>query len=181
MFESGEEIEDKMHKFKYDIEKETGIPWKKKKSYRYLYTLACQKGVILRAFKRMKRGKSDRKDIQMVEEDLDGWVEKIQKIIQNTKPAGWKVENPELEFKPPKHNPVIIKEAGKTRVIYVPTMVELWIQHVIVLILEPIIQGSSYHHSYSSFPKRGSHRGMKAMKRWIQSGKGIRNFAQCDI
>lgn len=50
MFESGEEIEDKMHKFKYDIEKETGIPWKKKKSYRYLYTLACQKGVILRAF-----------------------------------------------------------------------------------------------------------------------------------
>ena len=57
-----------MHKFKYDIEKETGIPWKKKKSYRYLYTLACQKGVILRAFKRMKRGKSDRKDIQMVEE-----------------------------------------------------------------------------------------------------------------
>ena len=67
MFESGEEIEDKMHKFKYDIEKETGIPWKKKKSYRYLYTLACQKGVILRAFKRMKRGKSDRKDIQMVE------------------------------------------------------------------------------------------------------------------
>ena len=110
-----------MHKFKYDIEKETGIPWKKKKSYRYLYTLACQKGVILRAFKRMKRGKSDRKDIQMVEEDLDGWVEKIQKIIQNTKPAGWKVENPELEFKPPKHNPVIIKEAGKTRVIYVDT------------------------------------------------------------
>ena len=80
MSESGEEIEDKMHKFKYDIEKETGIPWKKKKSYRYLYTLACQKGVILRAFKRMKRGKSDRKDIQMVEEDLDGWVEKIQKI-----------------------------------------------------------------------------------------------------
>lgn len=170
-----------MHKFKYDIEKETGIPWKKKKSYRYLYTLACQKGVILRAFKRMKRGKSDRKDIQKAEEDLDGWAEKIQKIIQNTKPAGWKVENPELEFRPPKHNPVIIKEAGKTRVIYVPTMVELWIQHVIVLVLEPIIQGSSYHHSYSSFPKRGSHRGMKVMRRWIKTGKGIRNFAQCDI
>ena len=89
MFESGEEIEDKMHKFKYDIEKETGIPWKKKKSYRYLYTLACQKGVILRAFKRMKRGKSDRKDIQMVEEDLDGWVERIR-----SQPDGrWKIRN----------------------------------------------------------------------------------------
>ncbi|MCD7812149.1 MAG: RNA-directed DNA polymerase [Ruminococcus sp.] len=170
-----------MHKKKYDIEKVTGIPWKRKKSYRYLYTLACQKGVILKAFKRMKRGKSRRKDIQKAEEDIDAWVEKIQRIIQNTKPAGWKVEDPEMEFRPPKHNPVFIREAGKTRIIYVPTMVELWIQHVIVLILEPIIEGSSYHHSYSSFPNRGSHRGMKAMRRWIRSGKGIRNFAQCDI
>ena len=78
-----------MHKFKYDIEKETGIPWKKKKSYRYLYTLACQKGVILRAFKRMKRGKSDRKDIQMVEEDLDGcandglWARTLNNVAAN--------------------------------------------------------------------------------------------------
>lgn len=129
----------------------------------------------------MKKGKTDRKDIQMVENDIDNWVEKMQNIIINTKPAGWKVENPELAFKPPEHNPVIIKECGKTRVIYVPTMVELWIHHVIVLIIEPIIYGSSYHHSYSSFPGRGSHKGKKTMKRWIAKGKGIRNFAQCDI
>ena len=166
---------------KYDIEKVIGIPWKKKKSYRYLYTMACNKGVILKAFKRMKKGKTDRKDIQMVENDLDNWVEKMQQIIINTKPAGWKVENPELAFDPPDHNPVIIKECGKTRVIYVPTMVELWIHHVIVLIIEPIVYGSSYHHSYSSFPGRGSHRGKKTMRRWIAKGKGIRNFAQCDI
>lgn len=166
---------------KYDIEKVIGIPWKKKKSYRYLYTMACNKGVILKAFQRMKKGKTDRKDIQMVENDIDNWVEKMQNIIINTKPAGWKVENPELAFKPPEHNPVIIKECGKTRVIYVPTMVELWIHHVIVLIIEPIIYGSSYHHSYSSFPGRGSHKGKKTMKRWIAKGKGIRNFAQCDI
>ena len=60
-------------------------------------------------------------------------------------------------------------------------MVELWIHHVIVLIIEPIVYGSSYHHSYSSFPGRGSHRGKKTMRRWIAKGKGIRNFAQCDI
>ena len=171
----------KSKKFRYDIEKATGILWRKKKSYRYLYRLACQKGVIIRAYKRMKRGKGKRKDIQTVEEHFDEWVEKIQKTIQNTKPPGWKVEHPELTFDPPEHHPVIIKESGKTRVIYVPTLEELWIQHVIVLILEPIINGSSYHHSYSSFPKRGSHRGMKTMRRWIRSGKGIRNFAQCDI
>lgn len=55
---------------KYDIEKVIGIPWKKKKSYRYLYTMACNKGVILKAFKRMKKGKTDRKDIQMVEKQI---------------------------------------------------------------------------------------------------------------
>lgn len=49
----------------------------------------------------------------MVENDLDNWVEKMQQIIINTKPAGWKVENPELAFDPPDHNPVIIKECGK--------------------------------------------------------------------
>ena len=41
-----------MRILKYDIEKVTGIPWKKKKSYRYLYRLACREDVIKKAFKR---------------------------------------------------------------------------------------------------------------------------------
>ena len=69
----------------------------------------------------------------MAEENLDTWVKKIQEIILNTKPDGWQTD-PQKRFKPVKHNPVIIKEFGKTRVVYVPTMVELWIQHVIVMI-----------------------------------------------
>ena len=132
-----------MRILKYDIEKVTGIPWKKKKSYRYLYRLACREDVIKKAFKRMRKGKTKRKDFQMAEENLDAWVKKIQEIILNTKPDGWQTD-PQKRFKPVKHNPVIIKEFGKTRVVYVPTMVELWIQHVIVMILEPIIAGSSY-------------------------------------
>lgn len=43
-----------MRILKYDIEKVTGIPWKKKKSYRYLYRLACREDVIKKAFKRMR-------------------------------------------------------------------------------------------------------------------------------
>ena len=37
-----------MRILKYDIEKVTGIPWKKKKSYRYLYrhSIGIQKGQI---------------------------------------------------------------------------------------------------------------------------------------
>ena len=169
-----------MRILKYDIEEVTGIPWKKKKSYRYLYRLACREDVIKKAFKRMRKGKTKRKDFQMAEENLDAWVKKIQEIILNTKPDGWQTD-PQKRFKPVKHNPVIIKEFGKTRVVYVPTMVELWIQHVIVMILEPIIAGSSYPMSFSSFPGRGSLKGQRAIRRWIESGKGIRNFAQADI
>lgn len=166
---------------KYDIEIATGKHWVKKKRYRYLYQMACQKEVIRKAFMRMKRKKKKRKDIQEAEQNLDEWVDKIQQIIINTKPDGWKVEHPELAFVPPKHRPMVIHECGKDRIIYVPTMEELWIQHVIVMILEPIIYGSSYHHSYSSFPGRGAHKGKKAMQRWIRSGKGVKYFAQCDI
>ena len=170
-----------MKRGEYAIEKVTGIKWVRKKSYRYLYKLACRKDVIRAAYFKMKRKKTKRNDIQEVEADLDSWVDKIQQIIINTKPADWKAEHPELAFNPPRHSPLILREKGKVRIIYVPTLVELWIQHVIVMILEPIIYGSSYHHSYSSFPNRGGLRGKQAIARWIRSGKGIRNFAQCDI
>ena len=53
-----------MRILKYDIEKVTGIPWKKKKSYRYLYRLACREDVIKKAFKRMRKGKTKRKEWQ---------------------------------------------------------------------------------------------------------------------
>ena len=56
-----------MRILKYDIEKVTGIPWKKKKSYRYLYRLACREDVIKKAFKRMRKGKTKRKDFQKAE------------------------------------------------------------------------------------------------------------------
>lgn len=166
---------------KYDIEKVTGIPWKKKKSYRYLYQLACQREVIIRAFKRMRKKKTARKEIIEIESDFESWVAKIQKMLINTKPNGWKVENPELAFKPKKHRPICIREGGKIRVIYMPNVIEQWVHHILIMILEPIIHGSAYFHSYSSFPGRGLHKGKKALNRCIHAGKGVRNFSQCDI
>ena len=102
-------------------------------------------------------------------------------MLINTKPKGWHVEHPELAFKPKMHKPITIREAGKTRTIYVPSVVEQWVHHIIILILEPILRGSAYAHTYASFPKRGSHKGKKAISRWIHRGKGIRNHAVCDI
>lgn len=165
----------------YKIEEITGIPWVKKKSYRYLYQLACQKNVIICAYKRMRKGKTLRKEIVEIEGDFENWVNKIQVMLINTKPSGWYVEQPDLAFCPKRHKPILIREDGKCRVIYIPDVIEQWVHHVIVLILEPIIKGSSYVHSYSSFPGRGAHKGKKSVSRWIHRGRGIRNFAQCDI
>ena len=44
--------------------------------------------MIKKAFKRMRKGKTKRKDFQMAEENLDTWVKKIQEIIPEYK-AGW--------------------------------------------------------------------------------------------
>ena len=85
-----------MRILKYDIEKVTGIPWKKKKSYRYLYRLACREDVIKKAFKRMRKGKTKRKDFQMAEENLDAWVKKIQEIILQT--YGHRVSAEEISY-----------------------------------------------------------------------------------
>ena len=48
--------------------------------------------MIKMAFKRMRKGKTKRKDFQMAEENLDAWVRKIQEIILNTKPDGWQTD-----------------------------------------------------------------------------------------
>lgn len=165
---------------KYDIEMVTGETWKKKKSYRYLYRLACREDVIRKAFDRMKRGKRKRKMFQRAERNVDAWVKRIQDIILNTKPEGWGAD-PRKALRPVKHRPITIKEAGKIRVAYIQTLVELWVQHVIVMILEPIITGCSYPWTLSSIPGRGSLKGQRAIKRWIDSGKGVKYFAQCDI
>ena len=165
----------------YEIEKITGQKWRKKKSYRYLYRLICRRDVLRAAFFRMRKKKTKRIDIREVAADLEAWIDRMQLKLINTKPPEWKVEFPDMAFRPPKHKPVYRKERGKVRETYEPTLEELWIQHAIILILEPIIYGSSYPHSYSSFPKRGGLRGKNTLARWIRSGKGIRNFAQCDI
>lgn len=170
----------KQKQISFDIEDITG-KWKKKKSHRYLYRIACNKEVIRLAYKRMRKGKTKRFEILEIENNLESWVEKVQNILANTKPEGWKSDNPGAAFMPREHYPKIIKECGKCRVIYAPDIVELWIQHVIVLVLEPILCRGSYEHSYSSFPGRGSLKGKQALSRWIRSGDGIRNFAQCDI
>lgn len=160
---------------------EYATPKKSAKQYKYLYRRMLDENVIRKAYKKLRKGKTKRKEIKIIDANLDAEVAAMRRMIENTKPPGVEVEHPELAYKPCKRTPKIIHEHGKTRKIYMPEIHEQWLHHIIVLILEPIITATAYPYSCGSFPKRGAHYGKKQILRWIKSGKGIRNFAKIDI
>lgn len=149
------------------------------KQYKYLYRLMLLEENIRKAYKKLRKGKTKRREIQMIDANLDAEVRAMQEMIRNTRPG--EVEHPELAYKPRRRSPKFIREHGKTRKIYMPEIHEQWLHHIIVLILEPIILATAYPYSCGSFPKRGGHYGKRQMERWIKGGKGIRNFVKVDI
>lgn len=151
------------------------------KQYKYLYRMMLDENIIRKAYKKLRKGKTKRNEIIYIDEHLDIEVAAMRKMIENTKPPDVPVEHPELSYRPCKRTPKIIFEHGKRRKIYMPEIHEQWLHHIIIQILEPIIVRTSYPYSCGSFPKRGAHFGKKIIKKWIQSGEGIRNFAKIDI
>lgn len=151
------------------------------KEYKYLYSRMLDEAVIRKAYKKLRKGKTKRKEIQQIDANLDAEVKAMRQIIENTKPPGVPVEHQDLAYKPKKRTPKIIIEHGKRRKIYMPEIHEQWLHHIIVLVLEPIITATAYKFSCGSFPKRGAHYGKKHIEKWIRSGEGIRNFAKMDI
>ena len=148
------------------------------KQYKYLYRRMLDEGNIRTAYKKLRKGKTKRKEIQYIDAHLDEEVEAMRIMIENTRPGA---ENPELGYKPRKRKPKYIREHGKRRTIYMPEIHEQWLHHIIVLILEPIITATAYPYSCGSFPGRGAHYAKKRLVSWIRRGKGIRNFAKIDI
>ncbi len=151
------------------------------KEYKYLYHEMLDEKVIRKAYKKLRKGKTRRKEIIAIDANIETEVAAMRRMIENTKPPDVEVEHPELSYKPCKRSPKIIFEHGKQRRIYMPEIHEQWLHHIIVLILEPIITATAYRFSCGSFPNRGAHYGKKQLLKWIRSGKGIRNFAKIDI
>lgn len=152
------------------------------KEYKYLYREMLKDDVIRKAYKKLRKGKTKRKEIQYIDAHFDEEVQKMHDMILNTKPEGVEVPHPELAYKPRKRTPKIIVEHGKRRKIYMPEIHEQWLHHIIVLILEPIITATAYPYSCGSFPKRGAHYGKRQIERWLlHDPKGTRCFAKMDI
>ena len=74
-------------------------------------------------------------------------------------------------YKEIKHKPIYIREgiAQKERKLLVPTLEELVVQHCVVNALKPIFMRGMYAHSYASIPRRGAHKGKKALSKWIRN------------
>lgn len=163
------------------VEKIETTPEKGAKQYKYLYRRMLDENIIRKAYKKLRKGKTKRKEIQQIDADLDNEVTAMRRMIENTKPPNVPVEHPKLAYRPKRRTPKLIKEKGKLRKIFMPEIHEQWLHHIIVLILEPIITATAYPYSCGSFPKRGAHYGKKALLKIIRKGKNIRNFAKIDI
>lgn len=152
------------------------------KEYKYLYQKMLDKEVIRKAYKKLRKGKTSRKEIQNIDANLDEEVEMMRLMILNTKPPDVPVDRPELSYKPPKRTPKKIYEHGKWRKIYMPEIHEQWLHHIIILIVEPIITATSYPYSCGSFPGRGAHYAKKKIESWLKKDlKGTRYFGKIDI
>lgn len=152
------------------------------KEYKYLYQKCLEEEYIRRAYKNLRKGKTQRKEIKFIDEHLDEEVQKMHDMILNTKPEGVEVPHPELRYEPCKRTPKKIIEHGKERKIFMPEIHEQWLHHIIILILEPIITRTSYPYSCGSFPRRGAHYAKKRIEHWLRSDpKGTRCFGKIDI
>ena len=152
------------------------------KEYKYLYQQMLKEEIIRKAYKKLRKGKTKRKEIIYIDAHLEDEVQKMHDMIENTKPECVEVPHPDLAYKPRKRYPKIIYEHGKQRKIYMPEIHEQWLHHIIVLILEPIITATAYPYSCGSFPGRGAHYGKREIERWLLHDiKGTRCFAKMDI
>lgn len=65
----------------------------------------------------------------------------------------------------------IAKDGGGTRRLGIPTVMDRWIQKMLLGVLEPLFEPSMSEHSYGFRPGRSQHDAVKAAQRYVQEGK----------
>lgn len=147
----------------------------KLRRYKYLWAKCQDRDVVIAAWKKLRKGKTKRREVQIIEADFDHYVDLMIETLKETRPGG----DPEKQFTPTIKTGRVIFEHGKERRIYCPSIWEQWVHHIVVQVLSPIITKYSYRYSCGSMPKRGSVYGKRYMERLIR--KGFRYFAKLDI
>jgi RNA-directed DNA polymerase len=65
----------------------------------------------------------------------------------------------------------IPKPEGGIRLLGIPTVVDRWIQQMLLQQLQPIFETTFSEHSYGFRPNRSAHDGVRAAQRYVQGGK----------
>ena len=120
------------------------------KSYKHLFDICISEENRRRAIQKAKRTKRIRKMIRkrhLFDEALLAlsydWI---------------------INYENAEHTPIVIQDGirHKERVIIVPTLEELIVQHCVVMALGEMFWRGLYHHSYASIPGRGAHKAKKS-------------------
>jgi len=139
----------------------------------YLYEKMCNKKLIEKAIIKGSIGKKKRKDVNIVMDDVSGYVDKVYNLLVNH------------EFKPtiPKLMKIRDKSSGKERIISIVPFYPDGIMHQLcVMAMEPVLMRGMYHWSCASIPKRGNARAQKYVKRCLKKDrKGTKYCAKLDI
>lgn len=144
-------------------------------TYKYLHAKCCDRQVIVAAWMKLRKGKTNRKEVIKIEADFETYVDKMQRMIMETRPGG----DPDLQFWPEKHKPRTVFEHGKEREIFCPTIWEQWVHHIVIQVLAPIVTRYAYRYSCGSMPGRGGVYGKRQMERLVS--RGFKYFAKLDI
>ncbi|MCX4325579.1 MAG: hypothetical protein OSJ59_21910, partial [Lachnospiraceae bacterium] len=65
---------------------EKAAPERGVKQYKYLYRRMLDENIIRKAYKKLRKGKTKRIEIQKIDADLDNEVAAMRRMIENTKP-----------------------------------------------------------------------------------------------
>lgn len=144
--------------------------------YKYLWSKCIERDVIIAAWNKLRKGKTNRKEVIAIEREFEHCVRLMQNMIRNTRPGG----DPNKAFWPKILLPKTIIEHGKERTIYCPPIWDQWVHHIIVFVLAPIVERFAYKFSCGSMPKRGGVYGKNELTRTIKK-KPPRYFLKLDI
>lgn len=140
------------------------------KSYKHLFDICISEENRRKAIKQAKRTKRVRKMLKkrhMSDDELlcasYDWI---------------------MQYENAEHVPKVIHDgtAHKERVIIVPTLEELIVQHCVAKAMEEMFWHGMYQHSYASLPKRGAHKAKKVIEKWIETDpKNVKYVLKMDV